>query len=402
MAKCPYCGRENPDESKFCAWCGREKPDTMYLNADQFSEPWTYVPPSPAGQTQPGAFDPAQPIEGARPAPAPFDAPKPAASDPWAATQAAAPAATSATSASDPWKAAMPTAQAATSATPVFDPWKAAMPTAQAEPMKTSAPQEPPKAKNKLLILLPFAAVILVIVIAALVVPRLSSRQTPREAENDAPAAAPTAVTAAAVDWTDRINKPAAELRNAQHWSDDTADYAFYIENGDSRTNVYVVITNKTDKDISINLTVRAKNASGAFVGEDKRAGWVVGLGAGCSTMVSVLWLDLSSVASIELEPEYSDPPSWWKDIVPDLTVKAAPYTDDYDSGVNLDLTNHGSGAAENVFIQCLFFDAHGNLCDYSNGVVDSIATGATGSSKLDCYEPFEMYEIYVTGYYAS
>ena len=376
MAKCPYCGNENPDASQFCAWCGRKKPDDLYLNADQFSEPWTYVPPSPAGQAQPGAFDPAQPT-------ATPGTPKPAAADPWAATQAAAPAATPATSASDPWKAAMPTAQA--------------------EPPKppTPAPQEPPKTKNKLLILLPFAAVILVIVIAALVVPRFSSRQAPREAENNATTAAQTTAvqTIASADGTIQINKPAAELPGAQHWSDDTADYAYYIVNGDSGTSVYVVITNKTDRDIDIRLTARAKNASGAFVGDDGY-GRFPRLGAGCTTMEWFSWFDPISAASIVFEPEYSDPASSWKDAVPDLTVKDAPNA--YDSDVDFEITNHGSGTAELVYAQALFFDSDGKFIYYSNDGVDDIAPGATVSGKLYTFAPFETFEIYVEGYYKS
>lgn len=191
-------------------------------------------------------------------------------------------------------------------------------------------------------------------------------------------------------------NGETASPQAKKTWSDDTADYTYYVMHTNYGVEAYIAITNKSDKDISISLTAYPKDASGAAVGSDDCWINVNNVGPGRTTL-RVMDLSIGEdapVETVEFAPEYSD--SLYKDATADLSVKTDPITD----GLSVEVTNNGTEAATDVFVYVLFFDASGAVVFESAANLDSIDAGATGSAEVNCFTEYTTFDVYLSGTY--
>lgn len=190
----------------------------------------------------------------------------------------------------------------------------------------------------------------------------------------------------------------AAAPKGALTWSDDTIDVKTYVNSNNYGTEGYIVITNKTDKDVSLSLSAKPKDASGAAVGDEDC--WIGGVlvGAGRTTM---RMMDLSieetiDVASIDYEPEYGN--SLYKDATADLDVKTSPLEDDEIGGLTVEITNNGAEAAQDVNAYAVFFGADGSAVNATSALIGAIEPGAAGTGTLYCSVEYATFEVYTSG----
>ena len=157
----------------------------------------------------------------------------------------------------------------------------------------------------------------------------------------------------------------------------------------------FLVVTNNSDKDFSVNANAIAYDGSGYMIGADDTSIDILGAG---QTSICYFYFDgVSEIARVDYQT-YADTSSYYSDVIHNLSVNETINN----GNVIVSVTNNGTESAEFVEAYALFFDEQRNLVGYESAYVtdadSEIKSGATITKQLDCYKPFSDVEVYFTG----
>lgn len=154
----------------------------------------------------------------------------------------------------------------------------------------------------------------------------------------------------------------------------------------------FLVIENTSEYDLNIDVEFKTYDDAGTLLGvknENQEA-----VEHGTKTVMSFLMDE--AFAKTEYTMSLSEEDSW-ECVVSDLSFESTPAK----NKEIVSVTNHGQEAAEFVKAYVLFFNgqtlvSHANA--YFVGDDALLKPGETISKEMDCYEPYDSYQIYLMG----
>ena len=171
---------------------------------------------------------------------------------------------------------------------------------------------------------------------------------------------------------------------------------AGYLMEGSSSTYYYYVVKNNSSTPVAIKGNAVAYDSVGNMLSVDDDT--INVLGGGESSIMTFYFSGMTGIDHVDCQ------------LLPTTDISYAPFIGNIrlDQSVNEDnvvitATNTGSSRAVFMDVHALFFNADGTLVDAgTHYIVDGegqLADGAKRSVEVDCSDPFDHVECYLTGY---
>ena len=176
-------------------------------------------------------------------------------------------------------------------------------------------------------------------------------------------------------------------------------DEYMYVDIWDD-TNYYLIITNNSDKAVTIYASGVAKNADGKALGADMIG--ISVLGPGEQTIGCFSFGEIEGFDSAEYEIDFISSDLDYDPVLSNLAVEQTVNEDN----ISISVTNNGDYPAEYVDACTLFFDENGNVIDYvRTNVYDDdyeIKAGETVTAQIEFDCDYDSFKIYFTGEHSN